>query len=813
MSATNCVTEEQLQALGLSEAGIQYVLDVYESPPDRKVGRKRRRNLVLDVPMPLLGVSLQAESLTGEFFFLVQLNNRTDICAVYDQPIGVPLQIVDRIGRRSRVRYTCDYLVVDKEQIAVYEIKADSELEDLCEKRASDWAFDGTRYHYLAAERYFSELGIKHFVVPINELSSIRGDNLRLLHASRRSADTRQLRKMRHAVREIVAHEHAIRAGEIMDRMECDDATAILQLIDQEQVFAALDHITLSDIRNVWISACQSDADVVQQSDKHLTNILRSQSKLKPDEFINGKYYADIAVRLAIVDGVTKIGRRGREVSSRTVRRYRKAMKDSGGDVRRLQPRWDACGNWDTRIGETHQSFIRQMIHEGRGDNNCSSVSGCFGSYVDSFPSFVEKTGLLHERPVARSTYYRLWDTLPYLGDDLIKKGGRRLQNALSDVYDPTTKTIVATRAFATAHIDHWKADLFVVLGYVNGKKLTARPWITAMVDSYSGEILALWMSLAAPSKKSCTMVIRDCVRRNGRLPEMLIVDGGSEFKSVHFSVMLATFGVIRCERPPEDPHFGQEVERLFKQFKERFAQGLPGFGLSIEQSRAVSGSLKAHRTATLSPAEAFEILEAYAFRGYNISKGPLSTIATRTDLKKESMSTFPCSGIAVPWDLKFMIATSIDAPIESYTLFRGRGVHVDELWYSSPELLRYCGHKKDVVVRLEPFDTSVIYVCVDAKWLVCAHSSNHIHTAFSDSRLIEEARDRHELRALRKELSNQLDAEAAAIVREKLEDISARTKDPTSQSSRSPQKKQTIDDMSHQASVDVEPAEEVHGY
>lgn len=48
---------------------------------------------------------------------------------------------------------------------------------------------------------------------------------------------------MREAVRQIVGHEGAIKAGAILDRLEEVDATAILQLIDTEIVFAALDGI------------------------------------------------------------------------------------------------------------------------------------------------------------------------------------------------------------------------------------------------------------------------------------------------------------------------------------------------------------------------------------------------------------------------------------------------------------------------------------------------------------------------------------------------------------------------------------------
>jgi putative transposase len=777
--------------MGIPELGVQYVIDVANSPPARKVGRRRRRNLVLDVPMTKLGVALQGESLSGEFLFLVELDRRNDLRAVYDQPLSVPLVIVDSSGRRTRIPHTADYLVVEAESVLVYEIKADDELDDLCRRRPSDWRKDESGYHYLPAVAYFLQLGIKHITIPNSSLSSIRADNLRLLASSRQGADTKHLRKMRHTVLQAVLHEGAVRVGAILDRLEEVDATAILQLIDGEQVFAALDKVSLSDIRNVWIAATQESANLLQQSDHHLADLLRSRSSLEPHELVDPRYHAEIATRLAMVDGILEGTEKAAARSARSIRRYREKLSCSGGDPASLAPRWAKCGNRDLRIGETHRNFIVQSVHAGRSDGNCRTPHRCYKDYVAAFDDFRSETGLSAEVPVARSTYYLMWDRIPHASNDAHLKGGRRLQNALSDVYDPTNKTVIATRPFAVAHIDHWKADLFVVVGHIDGKKISARPWLTAMVDAYSGEVLAIWLSFAAPSKKACSMVIRDCVRRHGRLPEMLIVDGGSEFKSVHFSVMLATFGVIRCERPPEDPRFGQEVERLFGHFKERFAKGLPGYGLSIEQSRSVSGALKAHKRALLSLLDAYVAIDSYAFIGYNRSLKP-GSLSTRLDIRTQAMAQFPRCGRLIKCDLKFMVATSIEAPASRYTLWNGRGVHINDRWYSSPGLLAYRGFKKDFSVRIEPFDSAIIYVCIEGKWLVCHSSRTSLHAALVDQRLMVDASEFHDLSAARRELTNDMDSTAAEIVTAKLQEIAS--KEATSKSARS---KESLDRVS----------------
>lgn len=275
-------------------------------------------------------------------------------------------------------------------------------------------------------------------------------------------------------------------------------------------------------------------------------------------------------------------------------------------------------------------------------------------------------------------------------------------------------------------------------------------------------------------------MVIRDCVRRHGRLPEMIITDGGSDFKSAHFFVMLATLRVVRCERPPEDPRFGQQVERLFKDFKDRFVRGLPGFGISIERARVVSAAFKAAKNSSLTLLEAFEAIEAFVFQGYNNGLKP-GELSSRSAIRLKADKFYPHSGRKVTWNLKFLIATSIESPDTNYKLWTGRGIHVSDKWYSSPRLLNYRGYKKDISVRLEPYDDSVIYVSIEGKWLECRNSNSALQSAMSESSLLFKTAERHDLSALRAELTNDMNRCAAEIVHEKLREIADRREVPSS--------------------------------
>jgi putative transposase len=768
------LTEDVLIATGLPALGIAYVIEAATSPPAHKVGRKRRRNLILDVPLKSIpGVVLQAESLTGEFNFLVELDRRRDLLAVFDQPTTIRVGITDRIGRQTRTTYTADYLVVEQKRICAYEIKADHELEKLVRDRPKDWTLDKNGHHYLPAAKCFKSMGIEHVIVPISSLSPLRADNLRLLMSAREAPDTKKYRKVRRGIRELLKHESAMRISDVLERIGDRDETPILQLLDAEEIFADLDQVTLSDPSSVWISTSLELAKTAQDLSSDLANLIR-YTEIDTDDVIDPRYELEVATRLAIIQGNTRKNSKGKEVSERTVRRYRRAFREALGSTHSLVPLWRNCGNHDTLIGTTHQTFLVACVRAGKRNKHDPSVNSCFNDYLEAFQQAKVELEFFDERPVSRSTFYTYWDQVSLKNEDSFGKGGRRLENEQANSFDPAKKTIIATRPFAVAHIDHWKTDLHLVVGYVNGAKITKRAWLTAMVDAFTGEVLAIWLSFADPSKKACTMVIRDCVRRHGRLPEMIIVDAGSDFRSVHFFVMLSTLKVVRCERPPEDPRFGQQVERLFKDFKERFARGLPGFGISIERARAVSAAFKAAKSSSLTLLEAFEAIEAFAFHGYNHSPKP-GEMSSRYAFRQKAEEFYPHNGCKTTWDMKFLIATSIEPPSSDYKLWTGRGIHVYDKWYSSPLLLEYRGYKKDISVRLEPYADCVIYVCIEGKWLECRNSEAPLQFAMSGTSLLCKTAERQDLSALRVELANDMNRCVAEIVNEKLREIAGR--------------------------------------
>ncbi|WP_447731657.1 TnsA endonuclease N-terminal domain-containing protein [Rhodanobacter soli] len=756
--------QEHINHLDLTDEGKVYVMSVASSPPSRLVGTHRDRNLLCDVPIPHLGVVLQAESASGEYFFLLEMSRRRDVVAIFDQPQAVPLIITTKSGVKTPITYTPDFLIVFHDRVEIYEVRKDCKLETDCRQRTQDWVMRDGKFHYLRAEEYLSKLGIQHLTVANSDISAVRADNLRLLVSVRQVEDTPRLRALRARAFAIVQDIDVIQIGEVLERLRTEDATALFQLIDQNVLHIDLDHCLLSSPHRVWVSADSTLPGLVSETSFRFDQALRERNVVSTSEVADPRYLGELAIRYASCDlsGDLDANPRGKK-SARSKRRYRQALREAHGDPRALIPRWHLCGNRTERFAPAHRDILLGVIKETKGDPNSATPANGYHAYISELKAGQSTSGT---KPLSERTFYRYYNTFANLANLNLQRGGRRASNAAADPIDPSKRALIATRAFSIAHIDHYNVDMALIVGTLRGQPVTERPWLTALVDAYSGEVLALWLSFREPCRQSCAMAMRDCVRRQGRLPEIIVVDGGSEFRSVHFTTMLATLGVTRVDRPPEDPRFGKEVERLFGSFKEHFFRGLPGFISGIANARKTSGSHSASKRARWTFHDLIDALEKYAFNGYNHEPKP-NGMDSRLALRAQSDETFPFSGLPVIFGTPFLIQTAVEAPQAAYHLARGHGVRVYGIWYSSRGILDYRGPKKDVRIRIEPFDRSIVYVCLENQWHVCRSSDAIACGALPESQVIADTARHQQLRGLAAQMA--LESEHASYEQKRL--------------------------------------------
>jgi len=176
-------------------------------------------------------------------------------------------------------------------------------------------------------------------------------------------------------------------------------------------------------------------------------------------------------------------------------------------------------------------------------------------------------------------------------------------------------------RPFEIAHIDHTELDVECVCSRT-GRGL-GRPWLTLLTDAYSRRMLALYLTFDAPSYRSCMMVLRECVRRHSRLPQIIVVDGGREFQSTYFETLLARYEVTKKTRPPARPRFGSVCERLFGTANTQFLHNLQGNTQLVVNVRQVSRSVNPKGQAIWPFEELQHRLAEYAYEVYDLVSHP----------------------------------------------------------------------------------------------------------------------------------------------------------------------------------------------
>jgi putative transposase len=248
-------------------------------------------------------------------------------------------------------------------------------------------------------------------------------------------------------------------------------------------------------------------------------------------------------------------------VPPRTLRRwtaqYRAAEQSYGCGYLGLVPHTAQRGNRGAKLPEDTRQFTTQFITQEYETLKQQSRVAVYAKLLQSgatkgvpVPSYKTFCRAIAQRDTAQQTRQRQGPRAAYQ------------QEAFYWELALTTPRH-GDRPFEICHLDHTQADLELRCSET-GMNL-GRPWLTLLTDAYARRILALWLTFDPPSYRSCMMALRECVRRHGRLPQILVVDGGVEFASVYFETLLARYECIRKTRPAAQPAFRLRLRAHFR--------------------------------------------------------------------------------------------------------------------------------------------------------------------------------------------------------------------------------------------------------
>ncbi len=585
----------------LSRQARDYITKVRRSEASRMVGTHARRNLSSWIPSTIMNRTLSIESRSAEFAFVILGTFLNWFMEAWDQTEPEKIYKTNKKGVRYFGSYTPDFLILTKDGPVIIEVKLRDEVNELIKSNPDDWKrLESGEAVYVPAKERFKELGLEFKVFEYDSSMRFQVANISLILSSREAQpySTDLVSEVTKAFKKSFCWV----LSDLKDKLGLTSYTHLVQLIDNG--------VLKVDLKNQLIT--QSESCVVARTEE-----LLEQSK---DLFYRKQIYKDglissVALTVmpseraaqAALDKMKAIqnGSKGRSVR-RWKEQKREGMKQSLTEFQALLPSYYLKGNRSRKINNVVYEQLINYLYE---DHVPASGLSIYRSYI-KYKSMASDVHPLYD-PVCRKTFTRHLHQIPA---EVIAfgRGGKRMANAVAAPSDPLKRGLKAQVSWERAAIDHYLADIYLIYYSVDGKVYVERPWVTAMIDLCSSIVLAVSISFLSPSRRSVAKVIRECVRNYGKLPREIIVDRGSEFRSVYYSSLLAHFEIINTLRPSGHSRYGGEVEGLFGEFKKQWLSQRDGNLADYKEARSVDGKKSPKKSAILSPKDFYRELIAF---------------------------------------------------------------------------------------------------------------------------------------------------------------------------------------------------------
>jgi len=773
--------------LSLSREAQAAIATIRSAGPARRVGGGRQ-NVSGRYPSRKMGVTIQFESHRVELAFVYEMEHDSDVLEYYDQAPAIPLQYESGCARRLAVMHTPDYFVIQSGSAGWQECKHEDELKKLTEKSPHRYCREGEgRWRCPPGTAYAEQFGLYYRLRSSAEIDWTLQRNLQYLEDYwRGEADVAPAICER--VRAEVAAAPGLLLSDLFRQTSGaasrDDIHRLMAtgevfvdlsaagLMETEKVRVFPNRETAVAYRHVEDPPCRGPrprfvafgpgasimwdgrvSTIVNTGEKTVSllgenralteipvetfetlikdgRIVGTEPRLTPgsthSRLLSTASEDDLKVanhRLEVVRRRLN-GERPLEAASvpeRTLRlwvaKYKEAEKQYGSGYLGLIPQSSQRGNRGRKLPEESRALIKRFVEQ---DYETLKQKTRFATWAMLrraceekgivAPSYVTFCLAVRERPVFES---------------VLKRQGRRAAYRHEAFYwqlDPTTPRH-GDRPFEIGHIDHTELDVELLCSGTS--RVLGRPWMTLLIDAFSRRCLALDLSFDAPSHRSCMMILRACVQRHGRLPQIVAIDGGPEFQSTYFEALLARYECIKKTRPPAKSRFGSLVERAFGTTNTQFIHNLRGNTQITRNVRQVTKAVDPREHATWTLAALHERLSDYLFEVYDTIEHPALGQSPRESFRMG----FEASGFRmermIPYDQEFLMATLPTTPKGSAKVTPGRGVKIHYIYYWSSRFQDPAVENRQVPIRYDPFDAGTVYALVERQWVQC-HSEYH---------------------------------------------------------------------------------------
>jgi putative transposase len=670
------------QHLNLSQQAQQIITEIRSSPPARRVS-SAAGNVSVRYPSRKMGVTIQAESHRNELAGIYEKEYDPETLEYYDQPLRIKLVYEAKSGRRVGVWHTPDYFVIRSDSIGWEEWKTEAELPRLAEQMPHRYIRGENGWRCPPGEEHAAQFGFFYRVRSSAEIDWGLQRNLLFLEDYLRVEMKDLNEKVIGSAMSVVTEHPGVTLQELLaiEKIPSDVVFAMIArgqlyvdlyaapLAEPGRVRVFLDRetaqgyaviassfsgsnpfvnvqlgapvawdgrswtiINLGATQATLLAADGTLIDLPQTTFEdliksgRLSNIHESKfsgthpaiggllEKASPTDFEEAnRKYALIAPKLA---GHTVADE---NIPARTIRdwlsKWKKAEIQYGCGYVGLLSHHQTKGNRQQKLPDTVSNLLETFILKDYETLKQKTKVAVYGALVRK----CEEQGLAAP---SYKTFARAIQERPRK-EQIQKRQGKRAAYQHETFYQELTLTTPrhGDRPFEIGHIDHTLLDIELVCSHT-GRNL-GRPWGTFLSDAFSRRLLAVTVTFDPPSYRSCMMVLRECVQRHSRLPQIVVVDGGREFESVYFETLLARYECSKKTRPGAKPRFGSVCERLFGTTNTRFIYNLLGNTQITRNVRQVTKSVSPQGQACWTLGQFYTRLCEWAYDVYDTLEHP----------------------------------------------------------------------------------------------------------------------------------------------------------------------------------------------
>ncbi len=748
--------------------------DIRRSPPVRRVAG-RRGNIHGHYPSRKMRRTIQFESHT-ELGAIYVMEHDPGVLEYWDQPTKLKLHYLGPSGRRVTNWHPPDFLVLRQDGASLEEWKREEELERLVKEHSARYQrHPSGGYRSTPGEAAAQALGLLYRVRSSRELSAVFIQNLMFLEdywITPLVVDDFH----RHLLLERVAAQPGVLLSEILSpkgEITTDMVYALIAsdalyvdltafpLVEHQQVHlfadaasaASLPHISLPSTPSLLHTSLSWAGRVyvlVELTDSHallqgefgepmslpraffhrlieqgaihqVTPTDAEPTRLEVRKILNqagpeAMKVADtrlVAVQALLYGSPSEIDV---TVSARTLRRwkahYQAAEVQYGCGYLGLLPQTNKRGNRTPRSDRVARELLDEAIKQEYASPQRRKKIAVYQGYTQA----CEKRGVA---PLTLRTFYRHLGSAATTEIETQRLGTRAMYAEQPPYLHLEYHTPVhGDHPFAIVHIDHTPLDIELV-AQTSARNL-GRPWATFLMDAFSRRLLAVYLTFDPPSYRSCMMILRICVKRFGRMPQTVVVDGGKEFESQYFAHLLTHHRCQKTVRPSAQPRFGSVIERLFGTAHSTFLNNLLGNTQASKVKRSVTREVDPRRLAVWTLSDLYTFLCEWAYEVYDQMDHPALGQTPRAMFVNGLAISGERRNRGIAYDDAFIKETLPTSRSEEGKIQRGKGIKLFGHYYQNEVFSERKLIGQSVPIRYDPFDIGVLYAFVLGQWIPC---------------------------------------------------------------------------------------------